>query len=169
MSFQRPKKGQDLGETPARRAKASKFRSHTSESEEKFLSELKSIQPSAVFFSSHEPSPSNMATSLSGVSNQAVVRKLPSPLTSPTERELEALCKEIFTKEMVITPEEAAYLEESTRLQAQLPPWFEHRNGRITASKLLAVKRASLHSPPASLVKQLMERSKVSACVQALQ
>ena len=35
--------------------------------------------------------------------------------------------------------------------------------------KLLPVKRASLHPPPASLVKQIMERKKISANVPALQ
>ena len=77
---------------------------------------------------------------------------------------MEARCKEI-----IITPEEAAYLEESTRLQAQSLLWFEHRMGWITASKLLAVKHTSLDPPPVSLVKQIMERSTISAYVPALQ
>ena len=86
-----------------------------------------------------------------------------------TEEELEATCKEVFIKGIVIAPEEAAYLEESTRLQAQSLLWCEHRIGRITVSKLLAVKRASLHPPPASLVKQIMERNKISTKISALQ
>ena len=166
-----------MGETPGRPAKASKLKPHTNEAEKGFISELKAIQPSAVFFTSHEPSPSLEPTPSTSVTNPAVVRKLPPSLRSlqkpayekMTEGELEAVCKEVFTKGIVITPEEAAYLEESTRLQAQSLLWFEHRMGRITASKLLAVRRASLHPPPASLVKQIMERSKISAYVPALQ
>lgn len=41
--------------------------------------------------------------------------------------------------------------------------------GWITASKPLVVKHASLDHPPASVVKQIMERSTISAYVPALQ
>ena len=86
-----------------------------------------------------------------------------------TEEELEAACKEVFTKGIVKAPEEAVYLEESTMLQAKSLLWFEHRMGHITASKLLAVKLASLHPLLASLVKQIMERNKIFTKISALQ
>ena len=60
------------------------------------------------------------------------------------EEELKAACEDVFTNKIVVTQEEANYLEESTRLQSQSLLWFKHRTGRITASKFLAVKRASL-------------------------
>lgn len=110
--------------------------------------------------------------------SRSVTRKLPHPLTSLHKHEykklekgeLEALCEEKFAKGiMLITHDEAAYLEESTRLQAQSLLWFEHRIGRLTASKFLAVSRASLDPPPASLVKEIMVRSNVSGFVPALQ
>ena len=106
-----------------------------------------------------------------------VVRKLPLLLTSLQkqiylvmgEEELKAACEDVFTNKIVVTQEEANYLEESTRLQSQSLLWFKHRTGRITASKFLAVKRASLSPPPASLVKQIMERNMISHRVPALQ
>ena len=93
-----------MGETPARPAKASMFRPHKNEAEKGFLSELKAIQPSAVFFSSHQPSPSLEPTASTGITNPAVICKLPRLPTSlhkpayekVTEQELEAVCKEVF-------------------------------------------------------------------------
>ena len=170
IQFQRPKRGRVMCETPTRAVKMPKRRPHTDEAESRFLTELKEILPSAVFFSSHAPS------STIDTSAPPVVRKLPPTLTSlqkpkyaaMTEEELKAACKNVFTDGIVVTREEAIYLEESTRLQSQSLLWFEHRTGRITASKFLAVKRASLHPPPTSLVKQMMERSPISSHVPAL-
>ena len=166
-----------MSKTPARPAKAPTLMPHTNEAEKKFISGLRAIQPSAVFFSSHEPSPCVEQTPSTSTTTPVVIRKLPPPLTSlykpayekMRKEKLEAACKEVFTKGIVITSEEATYLEESTRLQTQSLLWFEHRTGLITASKLLAVKRASLHPPPVSLVKQIMEWNKISANIPALQ
>ena len=47
--------------------------------------------------------------------------------------------------------------------------WFEQRVGRITASKFFSVKRASLNHPPASLVKEIMERQNDSRSVPSIQ
>ena len=60
-----------------------------------------------------------------------------------TEEELKAVCKEVFTKWIVIAPKEAVYIEKSTRLQAQSLLQFEHRMD-CTASMLLADKCAPL-------------------------
>lgn len=173
IQFQRPKRGRDVGEISTRAVKVPKLMPHTNEAERRFLTELEVIQPSAVFFSSHAPAPSNTAE----ISVPPVIRKLPPTLTSlhkpkyavMTEEELRAACKDVFTNGIAVTHEEAIYLEESTRLQSQSLLWFQHRTGRITASKFLAVKRASLHPPPASLVKQMMERNTISRHVPALQ
>ena len=66
-----------------------------------------------------------------------------------------------------MTQEEVTYLEEATRLQSQTLLWFEHRVGRITASRFHAVKSASLDPPPASLLKQFMKKSSLN-CVPAI-
>ena len=106
----------------------------------------------------------------------AVIRKLPQPLTAlkkhlyaeMSQEELRAACKEVFRR-ITVSQEECAYLEQCTRLQSQSKLWFEHRIGRITASMFSVVVRASLDSPPASLVKQLMERRRLFSSVPAIQ
>ena len=116
--------------------------------------------PNAVIFSSLAP--------LRSVSSTPPVRKLPRPLTSlhmpkyltMKAEELKAACEDVFDSTLVVTKEEAAYLEESTRLQSQSLLWYEHRKGRITASRFRAVSRASTDSPPASLIKALLQETK---------
>ena len=45
------------------------------------------------------------------------------------------LLSKVFSKEVIeIQQDEAVYLEESTRLQAQSHLWFEHRVSRVTSS-----------------------------------
>ena len=65
-------------------------------------------------------------------------------LYRPKYRELEpdqllSKCKEIFEKELIVTPEEARFLFDSTTLQSQSLLWYEHRRGRLTASKFGAI------------------------------
>ena len=91
----------------------------------------------------------------------AHVRKLPKLLKhlyDPKCEDVEVaeMCERIFDKEIVVTKEEAAYLEESTRHQAESLVWFEHRAGRITASKFSAASKAKLHPPPACLVDEIV-------------
>ena len=126
------------------------------EEEQQFLDQLHKIRPSSVIFYSLSLLACESAPS------QSVIHKLPCPLTSLYDQkyekmskgELEAVCEERFSKGVVIvTPEEAAYLEESTRLQAQSLVWIEHRIGRITSSIFLDASRAFLNPPPLSLVK----------------
>ena len=69
--------------------------------------------------------------------------------------ELEAACEDVFKRGIIVSQEEVTYLEEATRLQSQSLLWFEHR----TASRFHAGKSASLDPPPASLLKQFMEKS----------
>ena len=158
MKFQRPKWARNVGtfQGKAKPTKKPKLKPHTQETENGFLRGLECILPSAVFFSSHQP---NRDTSSS--SDIRVVRKLPPTLlllkkpkyASMTDEELKEACKDVFTSGIIVTLDEASYLEECTRLQSQSLTWFEHRTGHITASKFLAVKRASPHPPPTSLIK----------------
>ena len=123
-----------------------------SEAETTFLSNLKEVFPSAVIFSSVLRRPSTEI-------HTPVVQKLPPLLTSlhnltcnkMTPEELDAECEAVFGSRLVITKEEASYLEEATRLR------HKHRTGRITASKFFAVARTSIKSPSQSLIKELME------------
>ena len=73
--------------------------------------------------------------------------------------ELEAACEDVFKQGIIVSQEEITYLEEATRLQSQSHLSFEHRVGRITASRFHAVKFASLDPPPASLPSNSWRRS----------
>lgn len=106
-----------------------------------------------------------------------MTRKLPSPLSSlhsnyfekMTVDKLEAVCQKKFEEgPTVMTGDEAAYLEEPTKLQAQSLLWFEQRVGWITSSKFFAAIRASLN-PPTSPVKEIMERHNICKSVPAIQ
>ena len=91
------------------------------EAEAKFLSNLKDVFPSTVVFSSilQKPTPC--------VQSQPVVQKLPFLLTSlhkvpynkMTPEELNAECQVIFQTKLVVSKDEASYLEQVTRLQSQ--------------------------------------------------
>ena len=110
---------------------------------------LKDVFPSAVVFSSilQKPTPC--------VQSQPVVQKLPFLLTSlhkvsynkMTPEELNAECQVIFQTILVVSKDEASYLEQVTRLQSQSILWHQHRTGRVTASKIFAVARTSIENP----------------------
>ena len=125
-----------------------------------------------VTFSSSELSlcqSSQQDSSTSAAAQKCTIHKLPPPLTSLqrhkykqlSKEAISTLCEEVFAKGVIaMSADEAMYLEECTRLQAQWLLWFEHRIGRITASKFLHVSQASLTSPPSSLVKLIMEQQR---------
>ena len=152
VQFQRPKWGRDVGVSLERPPKKSTICPPTDEAKEAFLAGLKKVMPTAVVFSSVGPLERLATRSL-------VVRKLPAPLTllrkpkytSMSSEELKGARQNVFDHALKITSEESIYLEESTRLQSQSPLGYEHRIGRITASKFKRVKQASIINPPASL------------------
>ena len=119
IQFQRPKRGRDVGETSSRSGKVLKCKPHSTALEEMFLRELQQISPSAAVFTSLAPLSKTVPPT-------PVVRKLPSPLTalqkqvytSMSPNELNAACEDVF-KSIILSQEECAYLEESTRLQSQ--------------------------------------------------
>ena len=161
VQFQWPKRGRDVGVSSERPPKKSTICPQTDEAKEAFMAGLKKVMPTAVVFTSVAPLERLATRSL-------VVRKLPPPLTllqkpkyaSMSEGELREACRNVLDYALKITSEESIYLEESTRLQSQSPLWYEHRTGRITASKFKRVKQASIVNPPASLVKELMQVSR---------
>ncbi|XP_019861952.1 PREDICTED: uncharacterized protein LOC109590481 [Amphimedon queenslandica] len=136
--------------------------------EHRLFSELETHIPDAVVLSSVIPVT---------VSKKQVIRKLPFLLTSLERREnlllnkeeLEKLCQTTFHK-LSITSEESQYLEEATRLQSLTSLWFEHRKGRITASKFHAVRVTSISSPSVSLLKSFIgNQTSKSATIPSLQ
>ena len=68
-------------------------------------------------------------------------------------------CERVFNEELKLSSEESKYLAESTRLQAQSHTWFEHRKGRLTASKFGAICHTSITKPSQSLVAQILQLS----------
>lgn len=53
--------------------------------------------------------------------------------------------------------QKSKYLAMSTCLQTQSQLWFEHRKGRLTASKFGAICRTSISTPSKSLVSQILQ------------
>ena len=93
------------------------------------------------------------------------VSKLPQRLTCLYDEKYKQLrpdelaaaqCMTIFESGLIVLPEEALFLEASTRLQHLSSVWHEHQVGRIIASKFHASSRAGTNPPPRSLLEQLM-------------
>ena len=107
------------------------------------------------------------------------VNRFPRLLTSLFDRKycsyddnhLREECTKIFDRGVLcVTESEEMYLEEQTRLQAQSQLRFQHRVGRITASKFGDICKAKLIKPTASLVKSTMQDNELdSSKVPALQ
>ena len=161
--FRRPKRGRDINVALDRPNKRINIRSPSSDAQAMFIDRLKGIHPTSVVLSAveiHEQP-----------SVQPVVRKLPASLVSLQNSkysnlsavELREACQHTFDHTLTISSEEAAYLEESTRLQSQSPLWFHHRVGRITASNFKRVKQTSISNPSSSLIKKLMQETKVDS------
>ena len=162
--FQRPKRGQKKDDVPpdkqAKRRKA--IQEQSSEAQVAFIDRLRDIHPASVVLSAIEKQEQPSIPS--------VVRKLPSSLLSlrsskysnMSPHELLGACQRVFDS-LSVSIEEATYLEESTRLQSHSPLWFHHRTGRITASMFKRVKQASILKPPTSLIKMIMQETKVDS------
>lgn len=71
-----------------------------------------------------------------------------------TYSELVAKGEEMFAS-LTITDEDVKVIELETRKQAQCKKWFQHRSGRITASKSKAAVSTSITKPSLSLIKQI--------------
>ena len=100
------------------------------------------------------------------------MNRLPRLLTTLFDRKycshdddrLREECEKAFNQGVLHVKEsEAKYLEEQTRLEAQSQLWFQHRVGRITASKFGDVRKARLIKPTASLVKDIMQENKFNS------
>ena len=147
---------------PSEPNQLSKVQATTKSEASQFFEGLESVYPESVVLTAYKIRESNNHES---VDPRPLVRKLPPTLTSLYDIKystfdsaaLAMKCESIFKSGIVmITNDEAAYLEECTRLQSESLLWHQHRVGRITASKFHQVSRASINPPPTSLVKALM-------------
>lgn len=66
-------------------------------------------------------------------------------------------CEQVFN-EMVVTGEESNFLFHSTKKQSNSLLWYQHRRGRLTASKFGAISCTSLESPSKSLVESILQQ-----------
>ena len=71
--------------------------------------------------------------------------------------ELTHACEQFFD-EFCITNEESNFLFRSTVLQSSSLLWFEHRRGRLTASKFGEICHTSLASPSKSLTESILQK-----------
>lgn len=92
----------------------------------------------------------------------ATVKKLPSVLTelyNPSHKSLNEA--ELYSKietiipTLIIKDEEANYLEQATRNQADSLVWHQHRIGRITGSVIYSLAHTSKQNPSKSLIKKI--------------
>ena len=121
-----------------------------------FFQQLNSVHPKSAILSLVEPRQRSRPSS-------ERVQRLPQPLTSffsqknkaLNEAQLKEVCTSTFAS-MTITAEEADYLECSTKLQACSSLWFEHRKGRVTASKFAQVSRTQVEGS-LSILKSVMQ------------
>lgn len=142
ISFQRLKRSRNIetegiAATDLQSSKIPKVVVNQAEAEREFLCGLEQIHSSAAVLFFYKP------MVCASRPTQSVIRSLPRLLTSLhkseykklDENQLQLLSKEMFSKGVIeIQQDEAVYLEESTRLQAQSHLWFEHRVSRVTSS-----------------------------------
>ena len=67
-----------------------------------------------------------------------------------------AECERVF-KEIKVTEDEADYLTKATQLQSESLLWFQHRHGRLTASKFIPLSRIKVESPSQSLIDDVIQ------------
>ena len=126
-----------------------------------FLGNLNKLFPDAAVltgcYETHSANPASNFTSL-----PPTVLSLYQPKYKKLNPDqLQCKCKNVFEKEFVITPEESKFLFDSTILQSHSLFWFEHRRGRLTASKFGAICRTSVGKPSKSLLSEILHRKLV--------
>jgi len=73
-----------------------------------------------------------------------------------TEKLMQA-CEDVFHK-LCVTDEESKFLYHSTFLQSKCLLWFEHRRGRLTASKFGEICHTCLTAPSKSLTESILQK-----------
>ena len=128
----------------------------TESDKEEFFKDLAKVMPTSATLTTVDKKPEKSISPKLILRLPATLQTLYDPkYKNLPESDFRKACESAF-QNLSITSSEASYLEESTRLQSQSKLWFDHRAGRITASKFSAISKASLNPPPASLVKEIM-------------
>ena len=126
---------------------------------QEILEKLKLVYPKSVFFDLvPKLNPEETDSASEGEDEFHVME----PLTSLqiengnlSGHELEQKCKEVFDS-IHVTSDQVKELELRTREQSVCKLWFEHRHGRITASKFHDVIVRRDLTPPDNLVSAIM-------------
>lgn len=99
------------------------------------------------------------------------IPELPSTITSLFDVKYKDLsvgqlsreCHHVFDHKIKVTAAQAEYLTASTKLQSQSLLWFEHRLGRLTASRFGTVCKTNPDKPSKSLLSAILNRSSITA------
>ena len=102
-------------------------------------------------------------------SGHVATKKLPRTITSfyhprysnLSHQALQRESERVFDEELKVTEDESKYLANCTRLQSQCTTWFEHRKGRLTASRFGAICHTSINKPSKSLVEQVLQQGRL--------
>ena len=102
-------------------------------------------------------------------------QNLPPLLTSLYDSEYSDLNEDELSEvvqcrlnDIQFTKEEAAFLEKSTKQQSSSSLWYDHRQGRISASIFGRAARCAEDTFPASLVKSIIQYTSVNPSIPAL-
>ena len=119
---------------------------------EDVLTELHSLVPNAAFFTTIAPMGDAIPTF------QTVENHYPPLLTEVQCDSVSNVTENCanFVNSYVVTEEQSANLEQATRDQAISTLWYQHRNGRITASKAHDVLTLRPTTSPQNLVRRIM-------------
>ena len=74
--------------------------------------------------------------------------------------ELSHECEMVFD-ELVVTDKKSEFLFRSTMKQSSSHLWYEHRRGRLTASKFGAICHTPLDSPSHSLIENILQQGAI--------
>lgn len=161
ITFQQPKRGNTCT-TSASCAPSVKRRVvplPTENEKSAFLDRLRELAPNATVLSAHYKDDTFVHA------HRQCYPALPPTMMSLGRvqyREMDAdkllyNCEQVFN-EMVVTGEESNFLFHSTKKQSNSLLWYQHRRGRLTASKFGAISCTSLESPSKSLVESILQQ-----------
>lgn len=124
------------------------------------LKSLKKVCPRAAFFSLIPKLDPEETDSASEDEYESSLSQLLTGLYSDdcatlTKHQLKEKCSQL-AKESQVTPEQCKELEKVTRNQSICLLCFEHRKGRITASKAQSALKRKESTPPNNLLKSIM-------------
>lgn len=120
------------------------------------IAELYAIAPNAAFFTTIAAPgvPAPTATTIPPPPPDRYPKLLTSLHQDPEPTDIDSHCLEI-SDSYKVSPNQSNNLEVATRNQSISPLWYQHRMGRVTASKAHDVMTQKPSTPPDNLVKRI--------------